>query len=51
MTRETYKAVRGRERKANPQMSLFSQKNRVYELKKNKSKFKNAWKKEVRQYC
>ena len=51
MTMQTYKSIKGKERKENPQMSLFSQKNRVYELKKNKSKFKNAWKKEVRQYC
>lgn len=47
---ETYNAIRGKERKENPQMALFSAKNRVFELKKNKSKVKNAWKKEARKY-
>ena len=50
MTRETYQAIKGKERKENPQMALFSTKNRVFELKKNKSKVKNAWKKEARKY-
>ena len=50
MTKETYNAVRGLARSSNPQMALFSQKNRVYELKKNKSKHKNAWEKEARNY-
>lgn len=50
MTRDTYKAIKGKERQSNPQMALFSSKNRVFELKKNKSKVKNAWKKEARKY-
>lgn len=50
MTKDTYKAIKGKERKKNPQMALFSTKNRVFELKKNKSKVKNAWRKEARKY-
>ena len=37
--------------RANGSMLVASTRNRVHELKKNKSKYVNAWKKEARLYA
>jgi len=47
---DTIKASAGHARECGKMTTEFSHRNSVYELKKNKSKFKNAWKKEARAF-
>ena len=44
MKKETFKQLNGQNR------FIFSNRNRVFELKKNKTKHKNSWKKEAKEY-
>ena len=44
MKKETFKQLNGQNR------FIFSNRNRVFELKKNKEKHKNSWKKEAKEY-